>query len=96
MPPGIGGRQVIVEDYEAMYRDIRPLVGGEVFTIRLQGLTPKKLNRIEFSALLGKAPKLTIRDSKGKNLGTIKAGSVYNHFARSQNEYIQIVVGGSK
>ncbi|MBC8063813.1 MAG: hypothetical protein H7Y17_03220, partial [Chlorobia bacterium] len=96
MPPGIGGFQVIVEDYEAMYRDVRPLGGGEVFTLHLQGLTPNKVHRLDFKSLFGKVPSLSLRDSKGKSLGTIKPGTAFQYLAKSRNEYIQVVVGGSK
>jgi hypothetical protein len=96
MPPGIGGLQIILEDYEAMYRDIRPVGGGEVYTLHLQGLTPNKLHKLDFRTQFGNVPTLTIRDSKGKTLGMIRSGMTFSLFPKSKDEYLQIVVGGNK
>lgn len=94
MPPGIGGFQVIVEDFEPMYKDIRALRAGEIYTIRLQGMTPNKLYKLDFSKLLGNVPNLTLRDPKGNNW-MIRPGFAHNLLAKSSVEYIRIIVGGS-
>jgi hypothetical protein len=97
MPPSFGnGFQLIVEDYEAMYRDIRALAGGEAFTIHLKGLTSGKTYPIDFKSLFGKAPNLNLRDRTGRSLGSIRPGMTYNHYARAREDYIQVVVGGTK
>jgi hypothetical protein len=97
MPPGFGaGFQIIVEDYEQLYRDIRPLAGGEVYSIKLQGLHPGRVHQINFTRLFGTAPPLQIRDSQGRSLGTMSAGSTFNYFARNSTEFIRIVVGGTR
>lgn len=97
MPPSFGnGFQLIVEDYEAMYRDIRSMTAGEIYTIHLKGLTKGKNYPIDFAALYGKAPTLSLRDRNGKSLGAIRPGMVYNHFAKGTEDYIQVVVGGTK
>ncbi len=94
MPPGIGGFQVIVEDYEQLYKDIRGMQAGETYTLRLQGLSPNKLHRFEFTKLLGNIPSLKLIDPKGKSW-IVKPGFVYNHLAKNPVEYIKIVAGGS-
>jgi len=97
MPPAFGlGFQIIVEDYEQLYRDIRPLAGGEVYSVKLQGLHPGKVHQINFTKLFGTTPTLQLRDSQGRSLGTMSAGSTFNYFARNSTEYIRIVVGGSR
>lgn len=95
MPPGFGnGFQVIVEDLEQMYQDVRALRAGEVFTIRLQGMTPNKLYKIDFAKLLGNLPNLTLRDPKGSNW-IIRPGFGHNYVPKSSVEYIKITVGAS-
>ena len=97
MPPAFGsGFQIIVEDYEQLYRDIRPLAGGEVYSVKLQGLHPGKVHQINFTKLFGTTPTLQLRDSQGRSLGTMSAGSTFNYFARNSTEYIRIVVGGTR
>jgi hypothetical protein len=96
MPPGIGGFQLIVEDYEQMYRDIRPMGGGEAFTLKLQGLTPGRVYAIDFTRQFGTVPSLSLREPGGRNLGTILPGHTFNYYARSATGYIQLVVGGSR
>lgn len=97
MPPSFGnGFQLIVEDYESMYRDIRSLVAGEIYTIHLKGLTKGKNYPISFDTLFGKVPTLNLRDRSGKSLGSIRPGMTYTHYARGTEDYIQVVVGGNK
>jgi hypothetical protein len=93
MPPGIGGFQLIVEDYEPMYRDIRP-IGGEVYTLHLQGLTPGRTYMLDFKTLLGTVPPLSLRDSNGRSLGTIRPGSSFSYYARTRDAYIQLTAAG--
>jgi len=95
MPPGIGGFQVIVENYEALYRDIRP-VGTETYLLHLQGLTKGKTTTLGFSMLKGTVGTFTLKDSKGKSLGTMRPGFAYTFFPKSSDEYYQVVIGGSK
>jgi hypothetical protein len=94
MPPSFGkGFQLIVEDYEPMYRDVRP-IGGEVYSLHLQGLTPNKTYQLDFRRLLGTVPSLSLRDSNGRSLGTIRAGMTINYYARTRDAYIQVVAAG--
>ena len=93
MPPGIGGFQLIVEDYEPLYRDVRP-IGGEVYTLHLQGLTPGRTYQIDFKSLLGTAPQLNLRDANGRSLGQVRTGSTFNYYTRTRDAYIQLVAAG--
>lgn len=94
MPPGLGGFQVIVEDYEQLYKDVRGLQAGETYTLRVQGMKANTNYRLDFTKVFGNIPNLTLRDVKGKNW-SIRPGTVYNHFAKGSVEYIKIIVGGS-
>ena len=94
MPPSFGkGFQVIVEDYEPMYRDIRA-IGGEVYTLHFQGLTPFRTYLLDLQQLFGTVPSLSIRDANGRSLGTIRPGMTFGFYARSRDGYIQIVAAG--
>ncbi len=93
MPPSFGnGFQMIVEDTERMYKDIRGIRAGESYTIRLQGLTPNRVHAMSFTKLFGNVPSLTLVDANGKQW-SIRPGFAYNHFAKNSVEYIKIIVG---
>lgn len=95
MPPGIGGFQVIAENYEALYRDIRP-VGQETYVIHLQGLVKGKAHKLAFTMLKGTTGTFTLKDGTGKVIGTSRPGFAYNFVPKSADEWIQIVIGGGK
>ncbi|MCC7229751.1 MAG: hypothetical protein IT203_05105 [Fimbriimonadaceae bacterium] len=93
MPPGFGaGFQIIIEDYDALYRDIRPQ-GFETYTVHLQGLTVGKVLKLNFKALQGTIPKLILKDSTGKSLGQIRPGFIVSIVPKSRNEYYRIERG---
>lgn len=96
MPPSFGsGFQVILEDYEALYRDIRPL-GSEKYTVHLQGLTKGKATKLTFTMVKGSVDRFLLRDGTGKSLGWARPGFAYNFVPKSNNEWIQIEIGGGK
>jgi len=95
MPPGIGGFQVIAENYEALYRDMRP-VGQETYNIHLQGLVKGKAHKVAFTMLKGNTGTFTLKDSTGKVIGTMRPGFAYTFVPKSSDEWIQVVIGGGK
>jgi hypothetical protein len=96
MPPGIGGFQAIVEDYEPLFRDVRS-VGFQSYTVHLQGLTPGKVVKVDFQYLFGKVPTtFQLRDGNGKSLGSGRPGFTLSLVPKSKDMYLKVEIGGSK
>jgi hypothetical protein len=94
LPPGIGGLQVVLENLESLYRDIRALGSAESYRVRLEGLQRGKEYKVTFPMISGRLDRFSLYDGAGRFIRSMSPGGVYTFVATGTTQGLEMRVSG--